>query len=101
MKPEINMEGHQTGEQYECRVRVVEGSSSTEHRVTVEKPYRDHVAGPEIPVEQLIRKSFEFLLEREPKESILRRFELRMISRYFPEYEKEMRRTFRAANEKR
>lgn len=40
--------------------------------------------------EKLVRKSFEFLLEREPKESILREFNLSVISKYFPEYEKEV-----------
>jgi hypothetical protein len=40
--------------------------------------------------EELIRKSFEFLLEREPKESILERFELSRISDYFPEYEQRL-----------
>jgi hypothetical protein len=38
--------------------------------------------------EDLVRRSFAFLLEREPKESILRRFELPLIGRYFPEYER-------------
>jgi hypothetical protein len=40
----------------------------------------------------LIRRSFEFLLARESKESILASFELSTISRYFPEYEMEIRR---------
>jgi hypothetical protein len=39
---------------------------------------------------ELIRTSFEFLLEREPPESILRRFDVSVISRYFPEYRAEM-----------
>jgi len=39
-----------------------------------------------------VRRSFEFLLEREPKESILTRFDLSLISRYFPEYEREIKR---------
>jgi hypothetical protein len=37
--------------------------------------------------EELVRRSFEFLLEREPKESIMRDFDLSVIPRYFPEYE--------------
>jgi hypothetical protein len=40
----------------------------------------------------LVRRSFEFPLEREPKESILSRFDLRVIARYFPEHDDEMRR---------
>ena len=37
-------------------------------------------------------ESFRFLLEREPKESILRSFDLTVISRYFSEYEREITR---------
>ena len=39
----------------------------------------------------LIKKSFEFLLERESKESILRKFNLKVINQYFPEYEQEIK----------
>jgi len=35
-----------------------------------------------------VRRSFAFLLAREPRESILREFELPVIARYFPEYPK-------------
>ena len=31
-----------------------------------------------------------FLLDREPKESILGRFDVTVISRYFPEFEREL-----------
>ena len=34
--------------------------------------------------------AFRFLLDREPKESILRRFDVAVISRYFPEFEREL-----------
>jgi hypothetical protein len=47
--------------------------------------------GGEVEPERLIRASFEFLLEREPKESILARFELPVIERYFPEYPRVIR----------
>src|SRR5439155_312918 len=40
------------------------------------------------PVEDLVRRSFVFLLEREPATSILRTFDLSVISRYFPEYDR-------------
>ena len=40
-----------------------------------------------IPID-LVRRSFAFLLEREPKESILRSFDLPEIGRYFPDYER-------------
>jgi L-2-hydroxyglutarate oxidase LhgO len=42
--------------------------------------------------ETLVRASFEFLLAREPAGSILPRFDLSVIERYFPEWREEMRR---------
>ena len=37
--------------------------------------------------DDLVRRSFDFLLAREPPSSILRSFDLMEIGRYFPEYE--------------
>jgi hypothetical protein len=76
------------------RVTVVDGGGRTQHIVSVETSYREGLVGKKIAAEQLVAKSFEFLLEREPKESILRQFDLRVISGYFPEYEKDIRRAF-------
>lgn len=73
------------------RVRVVEGKSESTHEVTLDSKYQSRHAGETANAEELIRKSFEFLLEREPKESILGRFDLSVISRYFPEYEREIK----------
>jgi hypothetical protein len=50
------------------------------------------IAPPGTPVETVVQASFAFLLEREPADSILRRFELPVIGRYFPGYEAELRR---------
>lgn len=74
-------------------VRVTEGSSSTTHTVTVTPQTIERLGWSGTP-EELIRKSFEFLLEREPKESILSEFEISVIGRYFPEYEETARRGF-------
>ena len=49
------------------------------------------VAADATDPEDLVRRSFEFLLEREPRTSILREFDLPVIGRYFPEYEREIR----------
>lgn len=72
-------------------VTVREDGTETRHMVTVEPEYARRLAGGKVPAEELLRRSFEFLLEHEPKESILRQFNLREISRYFPEYESEIR----------
>lgn len=75
---------------FEYEVTVREGSGETHHMVTVEPAFLRRLAGG-TSAEDLLRRSFEFLLAREPKESILRDFHLREISRYFPEYEKAIR----------
>jgi hypothetical protein len=70
-------------------VRVREGASETRHEVTL-KPAdlarlakgRDGAA--------LIEAAFAFLLDREPKEAILARFDVSVIARYFPEFEREL-----------
>ena len=72
-------------------VRVIEGVSASTHHVTLDPQDQTRLAGPVTEPEELIRKSFQFLLEREPKESILSRFDLSVISRYFPEYEREIK----------
>lgn len=72
------------------RVEVREQNSTTIHEVTA-SPTDIKRYGGEGNAEQLVKRSFEFLLEREPKESILRSFELPVIERYFQEYPKEIR----------
>ena len=74
------------------RVRVIEAGSETTHDVTVSPNDYTRLTNGKIELEEVVRRSFEFLLEREPKESILTRFDLSVISRYFPEYEREIRR---------
>ncbi len=72
-------------------VVVDEQGSRSQHTVSVEEDYYRKLTGGKITPEELVRKSFEFLLEREPKESILFRFDLPVIQRYFPEYERTIR----------
>jgi hypothetical protein len=67
------------------RVTVLEGRSRTVHEVTVTE--RDVARyAPSATAEALVKASFEFLLAREPKEAILRRFELPVIERYFADF---------------
>ena len=66
-----------------------------EYNVNLDDEYWQYLTGGKIAKEELIKKSFEFLLEREPKESILSRFNLRIINQYFPEFEEEIR-TYRS-----
>jgi hypothetical protein len=73
-------------------VSIREGSSQTRHEVTLSHQAYDQLTGGKIPPEALVRESFGFLLEQEPKESILRHFDLTVIGRYFPAFEAELRR---------
>lgn len=68
-------------------VEVHEGGSSTQHDVTLSKADFERLAGERTP-EVFIRDCFAFLLEREPKEQILRAFDVSAIGRYFPEFER-------------
>jgi hypothetical protein len=78
-------------------VQVREGASSTQHRVTARADERQRL-GASVAPDELIRESFRFLLEREPKESILARFDLTVIGRYFPEYPDEIKRRLGTAD---
>lgn len=69
------------------QVTVAEGSSKSEHTVTLKADYYEKLTRKQIPEEDLIKRSFQFLLEREPKESILQQFDLSVINRYYPDYE--------------
>jgi hypothetical protein len=70
---------------------IVAGRTTTTHRVTVDPSYHEKLTGGHISAEELVEKSFEFLLKRESNTSILRTFELPVIGRYFPEYETTIR----------
>ncbi len=69
------------------RVTVIDQSTTT-HDVKVQAEYAQKLTAGKISTAQLVKKSFEFLLEREPNTSILRSFDLSVIVRYFPEYER-------------
>ncbi len=83
---DIQVETTQRQDSYEFRVTVREGRTETRHRVTLRVADYEDLVGDKASPEALVRESFQFLLEREPKESILRSFDLMVIGRYFPEY---------------
>ena len=68
-------------------VTLEEKGSSSTYSVTVDEVDYERLTHGNIKPEELVRKSFEFLLARESKESILKQFNLSVISHYFPEYE--------------
>jgi hypothetical protein len=72
-----------------CSVVVGDPSHGrqTAHEVAVSHADLARLAPGAVVPDDLVERSFAFLLLREPKESILRRFDLPVIGRYFPEYE--------------
>ena len=72
------------------KVRV-DGQTPTTHPVTLRREYYEVLTAGRVDAETLIRKSFEFLLQREPNTSILQSFDLPVIGRYFPDYEATIR----------
>jgi hypothetical protein len=79
------------GDTSEFRVRVTDEDGTTEHEVTVTDADLHRLAAGHPSAQDFVRACFEFLLAREPKEQILRRFDVSVISRYFPEFEEEIR----------
>jgi hypothetical protein len=69
---------------------TVVGARTTVHRVRASPMYVSKLARAGESVESLITRSFEFLLARESNTSILAEFDLSVINRYFPEYEREI-----------
>jgi hypothetical protein len=92
---EIEVETTDRGDRYEIQVTVKERGSESHHRVTLKKTDYERLTGGEVSPESLLTESFRFLLEREPKEAILSSFDLTVIGRYFPEYEREIKRRVR------
>lgn len=71
----------------EFDVAVGEGGGATTHRVSVARGHLEDLPAGDAPPARVVEAAFHFLLDREPKEAILQRFDLRVISRYFPEFE--------------
>ena len=91
------IEVEKTGD-LEFRVRILEKDGEATHQLSLKQEDYTKLTGGKTEPEELVRRSFEFLLEREPKESILTRFDLSVIGRYFPEYEREIQRRLNENN---
>jgi hypothetical protein len=73
---------------FQVTVRV--GKGATHHRVTMSRATYRHLTAGEHTPERCLEAAFRFLLDREPKESILAEFDVSIISRYFPEFEQQL-----------
>jgi hypothetical protein len=89
----IDVRCEPVGDGWRCSVAVRDGTGSTAHAVTIRAGDAVRLArDPDlVGVERLVTAVFEYLLEREPKESILSSFDLSVVGRYFPGFEHEVR----------
>jgi hypothetical protein len=78
------------GDPMRFSVVVRETDSRSEHDVTAAKADVERLSRSGETPEDFLERVFEFLLAREPKESILSSFDVSVISRYFPEFENEI-----------
>ena len=77
---------------YYIEITDSDGSGSkTVHIVTMDREYYEMMSNEIVLPEEFVKKSINFLLKKEDKDSILKEFNIRQISDYFPEYENEIR----------
>ena len=87
----ITVECRRADDGWRCDVRTGDDVDATQHAVTVMAATLANLAPEDGDPVRLVTESFRFLLEREPRESILRTFELPVIGRYFPDWEEQVR----------
>ena len=70
---------------------TVQSNAITTHLVTLSDEVHKNLTNEKVTKEELLDFSFKFLLNRESNTSILSSFELIVISRYFSDYEKSVK----------
>jgi hypothetical protein len=71
-------------------VVIRDGQGESRHHVTLSRAACTRWTGGSDAAEKCVEAAFRFLLDREPKEAILARFDMSVIARYFPEFEQEL-----------
>lgn len=78
------------GDPQAFEVTVRDGAGQSRHHVTMSRQTSERLTAGRHSPERCVEAAFCFLLDREPKESILEHFDVIDIARYFPEFEQEM-----------
>jgi hypothetical protein len=76
---------------WRCVVEVAHDEARSRHTVRVEAPDLERWGRPGETPEQFVTRAFEFLLAREPASQILASFAVTDITRYFPDFDREIR----------
>jgi hypothetical protein len=67
---------------------TIYSNTETNHQVTISDNFITEYQIKNLTKKEIIEQSFIFLLQREPNTSILRKFDIKVIANYFPEYKK-------------
>lgn len=70
---------------FEVVIRDIHGESR--HRVTMQADEAERWAGLGAEPSRCVEAAIQFLIDREPKGAILSTFDMRVIRRYFPEFD--------------
>lgn len=97
MRQHTTVDCSASGEGWSCQVTVGDDSAATTHDVAVTRDTLTRLRPGDDRPEELVADAFAFLLAREPRESILRSFDLEVIGRYFPDWEAEVSRPARGS----
>lgn len=90
----VEVRAERKGELWSCAVIVLTDGHEYGYTVRVRPDSLARWASgdDQAAVEDLVARSFQFLLQREPAAAILRSFDLAVIQTYFPEYDRTFRR---------
>ena len=69
---------------------VIRATATTQHTVTLSRADHTRLAAAGESPTEFVARCTAFLLDREENTSILREFDIAVISRYFPEFESEI-----------
>ena len=83
----VRSTGKDEPRQFEVVIR--DWSGETHYQVTLSAATFERLSGSSATPEECVHAAFRFLLDREPKDYILRRFDVSVIERYFPEFFRE------------
>jgi hypothetical protein len=73
-----------------CNVTIGSDWNESRHSVSMTRADFQRLAASGETPDSLVRRSIQFLLDRESKEAILPSFNLTEISRHYPEFEQEI-----------
>lgn len=95
---EINVKKIAENQVLMFQVTISQENSQTQHMVSLNRTDYVRLTKGHIPSERLVKEAFTFLLEKEPKEKILKQFDFTTISRYFPNFLEEIEKRIDAIN---